>query len=815
MKKLIAVLTTWACLALMFANAQTPGAKISGRVADEAKKPVDAATVVLTNAKDSSAVKTVLSNPDGSFAFENQKPGAYCIIVTSIGYRNYKSAAFSYTGQSIKLPAVVLIQTSKALNEVSVTAPKDVVEQKIDRTVVNVSSMIGSTGANVLEILERMPGVIVDEEGNITFKGKTGVMVMIDDKPTYLSGDNLANYLKAMPASQLDQIELMDNPPAKYDAAGNAGVINIKTKKSKAKGFNGSFAASVGDAHYWRTLESMSLNYHVNKVNLFANLGYGINDNYRRLDLTRTYLDANGNPTSSYTEVAIFHPVSYNPNLKFGMDYYVSPKTTIGFVLTGMLSTGHNFNPVNSALKDNNGVVDSSVVATNYTESKFYNSGINLNADHQFGIAGQDISFNLDYLNYYSNRDQSFPSNVYNGSGILGSSQYIIDNLPATVNIYAAKTDYTRPLNNKAKIEAGLKTSYVSTDNSANYFNVINNVTTVDNNNTNRFIYQENINAAYISFNQDFKRFSVKAGVRAENTYVYGHQLGNAQSPDSSFTQHYTNLFPTTYLLYKLDTAGKHTLKVSYGRRIDRPYYQDLNPFITIVDKYSAFEGNPFLKPQFASEYELTYSYKSIFSTQLTYHHITDYQVENDFEKGAVFYATTSNLGSRPQFGINASLNLSPFKWWSFNFYTEVVNNTYKGQLISSSVNVNATYFYFNDNNQFVFPNGWSAEMSTFYLSPSQDSQFSHRYREQTNIGLQKKILKNKGAIKLSARDIFRANFSAGMINGVPNTAIAYHNDNANRSATLAFTYSFGSTKDNPKKRNTGGASDEADRVRN
>jgi len=348
----MALTAIWLCLALNFAYAQAPTGKISGMVTDNAKQPVDAATVVLLSANDSSVVKNLLTNANGSFAFTNIKSGKYQVKVTYIGYQNYKGAAFILSqGQTINLPAITINSNTKALKQVEVESQKAFVEQKIDRTVVNVGASITNVGANALEALEKAPGIIVDDNGTITFKGKSGVMVLIDDRPTYLSGDDLANYLRAMPASQLDQIELMSNPPAKYDASGNAGIINIKTKKTKIKGFNGSVSVSAGDAKYWRTLESMNLNYHVDKINLFANVGYGIQNNYRKLDLTRTYLDANNNPTSLYTEQALFYPTSYNPNLKFGMDYYLSSKTTLGFVLTGALSLGHNNNPVNIPLK--------------------------------------------------------------------------------------------------------------------------------------------------------------------------------------------------------------------------------------------------------------------------------------------------------------------------------------------------------------------------------------------------------------------------------------------------------------------------------
>lgn len=224
--------------------------------------------------------------------------------------------------------------------------------------------------------------------------------------------------------------------------------------------------------------------------------------------------------------------------------------------------------------------------------------------------------------------------------------------------------------------------------------------------------------------------------------------------------------------------------------------------------------GNPFLKPQYSTNYELMYSYKSAFSIGFDYNYISDYQVEYDGQKGNIFYATTVNLGHREHMAIELNLALSPVKWWNFNLNSELDFNTYQGQLPGSFLNVKTTYLYLYDNNQFNLSHGWSAELSVFYLSPSVDAQFTHIVREQTNIGLQKKILKNKGSVKLGARDIFRGNFSGGYITNVPGVIATYHNDNANRSVTLGFTYNFGSNN-NTKKRDTGSADSEAGRVRN
>jgi outer membrane receptor protein involved in Fe transport len=814
--KIFAFLSAWLCFALNVAHAQATTGKISGLVREAGGEPAIAATVKLSGLSDTSVVKSTQTDIAGRFTFNDLKPGDFVVEVTAVGFKGHRSGPIRLDGTSAAadLPVITLQKDAVNLQQVEIAAQRDVIEQKVDRTVVNLGASISSTGASALEVLERMPGVLVDQSGNITFKGKTGVMVMIDDKPTYLSGENLGNYLKSIPASQLEAIELMPNPPARYDAAGNAGVINIKTKKSRAAGFNGTINASGGKAAYPFTNESLALNYRTGKFNFFANAAYDVRNQYRRLDLVRRYFDANGLPTGSYTEEAFFHPLNYNPSLKLGVDYDLSRKTTLGIVLSGNINTGTNPNPVTSTLRNAAGAIDSVIIADNNTKSKFKNGGINLNMLHRFDSLGRTLSFDLNYLGYDNRRTQSFQNTSYNKFGVPGGSQHIIDTLPTRISIYTAKADYSHPLRGKATLSTGIKTSYVNTDNAAYYYNVAGDKQTVDEGRTNRFLYKEAIQAVYLNFNKEWKRLSFQSGLRMEYTDARGHQLGNSKGADSSFVNRYASLFPTAYVQYKLDTAGSHSVRASFGRRIDRPYYQDLNPFVVILDKYSAFVGNPFLRPQYSNNYELTYNYKKLISVSMVYSLLTGYQVEHDYQQGDIFFASSINLGTAISKGVNANLTFAPAKWWNFSLYAQVYRNSFEGQLKNAYLDVARTFFYSTTTSQLVFGKGWSGEFTAFYQSKSMWGQFATQARKQVNIGIQKKVLNNKGAIKLSARDIFRSNFSAGDITNLGNANATYRNDNANRNVILGFSYNFGSSAKNQRKRDTG-AEAEAGRAGN
>ena len=811
----LAFLATCVCICIHPALAQTQAGRISGLINDNSGHPVAGASVSLLIAKDSSAVTILSANADGSFIFQNLKDNTYIIQLTYTGFKNFLSDNITISGENkISLPPFVMQLADKSLKTVTVTAQRSYIQQKIDRTVINVGELISNTGTNALEVLEKTPGVQVDADGNITFKGKSGVLVMIDDKPTYLSAANLVTYLRSLPATALDQIELMDNPPAKYDAAGNAGVINIKTKKNTIKGFNAVASADFAQGVYSRMSESLHLNYRVNKVNLFANLSYNAQRTFRKLEIDRDYINGSGNGTYSLKDISYFRPTSYNTNIKAGMDFFSSRKTTFGIVYTGDFSPDHDHSPVYSLLYGAAGQLDSTIQTLNTSKNNFSSNGINLNYTHKFDSLGRQFSFDLDFIRDVSKSNQVFVNNTYLPDGSVTNSTILTDNLPSYIDIYSAKADYAHPLTGKAKMEAGIKSSYVNTDNAANYFNVVNGNSTIDYNNTNRFLYKENINAAYINVNKDFGRVSIQTGLRAENTNGNGNQLGNAQHADSSFINHYTDLFPTAYVSYKLDTSGNYVLVASYGRRIGRPNYGSLNPFTFFVDDFTRFSGNPFLKPQFTNNYKLAYSFKSLFTVALLYDYTSDVQGETINRDSNVFISTQGNIGHLKTIDLSVTTHFQLTKWWMVNLYLEVYNNTYEGAFYTGYIHNSGNTFAMNGNMQFTLAPTWSGEISGFYNTGGTYGQFITFPRGMLNAAIQKKVFSNKGTIKCSVRDILHSLKPSGNITDIENATATFQNTLDNQVATLAFTYSFGkSGKNIPQKRETGGADSEQGRT--
>lgn len=600
-------------------TAQVVNGNISGTVNDASEKGQEAATISLLTANDSSLVHMCVSDKAGNFRFTSIGEGKYLVSVSAVGYSKGYSKTFTIdvTNPSIHLNPVKLREIAKDLSAVTVVGRKQLIEQKIDRTVVNVDGAVTNVGASALEVLEKSPGITVDKDGNISLKGKQGVMVMIDGKPSYLSGAELVNLLRNMNANQLDQIEIMTNPPAKYDAAGNSGIINIKTKKIKMQGFNGSLTAGFSQGKYSKTNNSINMNYRTGKMNAFLNVSYNKNNGFQGLDILRRYRNIDGKSIDAIFEQASFiRTTNENRNLKAGMDFFLTDKTTVGFVASGFIAP-EVYNGTNTSyLKNGSHVVDSIVFSLGNNNDRWKNGSINLNFRHQFDSAGRELTADVDYVTYTSNNNQHYINSSFKPDWTKKNQEELKGILPININIYSAKTDYTHQFKG-LKMDAGLKVSYVNTDNVANYFNLRVGQWMPDYNKTNNFQYTENINAAYININRQIKKWGVQAGLRYENTNYTGKQKGNPQRKDSSFSRSYDSWFPTVYLSYAADKNNQFGLNV--GRRIDRPAYQDLNPFLFFLDNYTYQSGNPYLKPQFSNNIELSHTFKGFLTTTVNY----------------------------------------------------------------------------------------------------------------------------------------------------------------------------------------------------
>lgn len=815
MKTLIIFLTTILLGISLISHSQSANGKVKGAVIDGDTKTIKSATIVLLKAKDSTIIRMGVADETGKFSFDDVPDGKYLVSVSAVGHQNGFSETFEVNGSHsiVNLKTIELVKQEKSLATVVIVTKKPLIEQKIDRTIVNVDASVTNVGNSALEVLEKAPGISVDKDGNISLKGKSGVQIYIDGRPSYLGGADLANLLRSMSSSQLEQIEIMTNPPAKYDAAGNSGVINIKTKKNKQFGYNGSLTSGYTQGIYARFNESLNFNFRTSKVNLFSNLNFSHNDRRQILEVNRNFRDANTKDLlSEFVQTSTMKTSNTFYSAKIGLDYFATKKTTLGIVVNGYSNPSLWRSTTPSFIYDPTGTLISQTKAFSENNQKWKNFSSNLNFRTVFDSTGQEISGDLDYIQYRTTATQPLISWYYDNTGnLLKPQDTLMGNLPQDITIYSGKIDYVLPLKRGAKLEAGIKSSYVKTDNDAEYDSLQNGQVVHDTNRSNHFVYEENINAAYVNYTKPLsKKWTGQFGLRLENTNAKGNQLTTGQK----FTRKYTQLFPTAFLQYVADE--KNQFVVNYGRRVNRPNYEDLNPFIHFLDRYTFEQGNPDLAPQFSHNIELTHTYNGFLSTTLNYSSTKDI-IQQVFEQNTVTketYIRKANIASMHQFGIALSANKQVTKWWSGNVYVNVFNNRIKGIVNNDYVSVGVTAMLVQLQQQFKWGKGWGAELSGMYLSNALEGVIFINPLTQINAGFSKQVLKNKGTLRLGFRDIFKGMNVKGY-SKYGNVDIQFRNAQDSRSVSLSFTWRFnkGKLKANAGRKE-GGASEEQNRVK-
>jgi len=788
--------------------ARKEGNTVTGKVTDNEQRAVASANVVLVEGQDK-LVKAALTDEQGVFVLENIPAGEYVLKVTMLGYETYSSGKIAVAGNTV-VPDITVTAKSTTLNEVAVRAQKPFIEVKADKIIVNVENSIISAGSSAMEVLQRSPGVMVDNNDNISLKGKQGVMIWMNGKQTPMSGQDLANVLKSMPANSIDRIEIISNPGARYDAAGSAGIINIITKKDQRLGVNGSVNLSYGQGVYPKYSGGASLNYRNKKLTAFVSYNYAKRIWFNHLMLNRQFLDTNDQQTSRLDQDnnAVFDFKNHMANA--GLDYTLSSKTTIGISVSGITNSFSPKADNKSNRRFANDEIEYWFFTTGRHENAYYNYAGNGYMRHVFDTTGKELAIDLDYAAFGNQSNQNFTTIYRNPNGTENRpDEALSSDLTGLTQIRSVKADLTLPLEKKLRVETGVKSSYVTADNEPIFY--VNNSTTPDPLRTNHFIYNENINAAYLNTNKEWEQFGVQVGLRLENTNIKLEQ--RAINQPSTNTYSYTQLFPSFAVQYHMTPI--HDIGVTLSRRIERPNYQQLNPFRHYIDATTYREGYPYLNPASFYSVELSHTYKQRFLTTITYGInkgiITEVIQPSDNEKN-VTVQTNKNLDRMLFVGLSGAYPFQVTKWWNNVTNYNIYYARYEGNIANTPLNNGRPTFDFNTTNTFILPRNFSAELGGFYQARQIYGYMDVQPVWMLNMGVQKNFLDKRATLRLNVQDLFWTGYpsATSVFTGYKESFTA---ERETRQVTVAFTYRFGKKTVAPTRRRSGGAEEEKRRA--
>ncbi|MBS1646683.1 MAG: TonB-dependent receptor [Bacteroidetes bacterium] len=763
---------------------------IEGQISDTKAEAVPFCPIAVLNATGSTISKGTVTNEDGKFTVENLKAGYYLLKISYVGYIDTVISIGAIDSFSkIKIAPIILKSSSVKLNEIAVTAMKKPMEFKNGNVTVNIDGSPMAIGNSVYDLLMRLPGVIVTN-GVISIQGKSGVRVMIDDRVQQLSGEALMAVLKSMSASHISKIEILKNPPAKYDAAGNAGIINIITKKISITGFSGSANFSNQQGFYDIMMGGVTLNYKAKKCAFFS--GININTEGTNRVNKKTRVMTNNGVTTTFNEISSNHESGPVANIFVGADWYVNSKNTIGIRVEDIPGNVKNVRTGTDQITDN---------SLGYNQLNF-NSEIknpwnyvytNVNAEHLFDTVGTKLKFNGDVYSPYNDIYPSTYQNNFFNSGVALPSTNFRNTNTIHLNTFIARLDFEKKIFKTISLETGVKGSF-NNMNSIYKLENLNNTTgqyTTDTNYTNTFTYRDQILAGYVNLQKQVKKVALQAGLRAENTSIQTLSITSG----IAYKRQYFNLFPTASVSYSKN--DKHTFQLSFSRRIDRPDYNNFNPYRQFYGNILSYGiGNPFLYPQFTNNYEISHNYKGIVGGSFAYSRTTNvimgYNLQNDSTK--INEGKIGNLHSLETYALSVFFSKDVIKWWTLSVSATGYYFKYAGSLDGIDYTRGAPSGYGNISNTINLPKGFKTEISGFYIAPWLSGSNETKSRWAANFAVKKSFLKDKLNVSIGVNDLF---FTMGLrtINYIPGQTFNVNLTMDTRRFVVGATYNFGKVK--------------------
>ena len=801
MKKILLLLFTGICICT---HAQYT---ITGEVKDAKDNgSIPYATVALMR-PDSTVITGVITDDNGKFQLNKVMEGNYLLQVSFLGYEKaYRSVGVPSQSD---LGEILLSESENSLGEVVITGSRPLLVNKTDRYIVNVSGNIQSAGRNSLDVLRNTPGLLVDQQGNISALGKT-VAVWIDGRPSRMTGEQLRSFLSSMQGNEIDRIEVITNPSSRYDAEGIGGIIDIRTKKGLELGVNGTLTAGFQQGRKDKENAGIELNWRREKFNLSGNYTASLRNNWEKISQVNVMQTPTGAYTFDQTSVLETSKRPVNHQLRAGFDYFINANNMLGFIVKSYYDneTRSNLFGTTHISPLYNGV--------SYSESdnmqKGSGDGVQLNMNYQsiFKKPGQRLNFDLDYARFSSQSLQNTTNRYYNPSGLQEDTpEQLRHEEPRIIDVYSAKIDYRQPLWENARMETGAKVSQSKTDADMKFDVFIKDRWQADVNRTNRFVYSEQIDAAYLNINQQLgETINLQAGLRGEYTQSEGEQKTINERNDTT----YFNLFPTMYVNWQ--ASDKHNFGLSYSRRLSRPNYESLNTFEVALDAYSFFVGNPNLTPSYTHNIELSYMFGQTLMTRIGYSHTTDLIMRTPIEDATTHrYGTTySNFGKSRNWQAMIYYSKSIVKRWTANLslmgmYLTNTSDETSGEFVNKGGSLIAQL-----SNNLTITSSLSAEVTGLYVSGMRQGYFVIQPQGNLSIGLRQMLFKNKLSLSLNIEDILYTSKDKGRAQ-YEKVDYYMHYTRDSRYASLTLRYNFGSSTVKAARNKTTGIESEAKRA--
>ncbi|GAB5553472.1 MAG: outer membrane beta-barrel family protein [Saprospiraceae bacterium] len=791
---------------LVFTSIQLIGqtASVRGTVIS-AEGVLDYATVIVHAQADSTIVKVGATNESGQYRIPGLSAGTYFLEVSYVGLNTALTETFTLTSTALKLEPITLQAQSAEIASVEVIAKRPMIEVLADKTVFNVENTLNATGTDGFELLRKAPGVIVDNNNNIIVDGKTGVQIFINGKPSILAGDDLVNYLRSLQSSDIAAVEIITQPSSKYDAAGNAGIINIRLKKDKRLGTNGSLNAGYAYGQNSRYNGSLSLNKRTKSSNLYGNYSGSTGTTFSFINLDRTQFGVRYDSESETLSDNTAH------NFKIGYDWFPDDKHTFGVLVDANLfsNTGEGFTNT-PIIPLNTGNLSQTLVSNSNTRGDNQNLNGNLNYRFQDTL-GHELTFDLDYGIYSRDQNNFQPNRYLDGrtDAVLFERNYRMIT-PTNIDIFSAKLDYSQDALG-GKLALGGRISLVETDNDFRFFNVTDGSDFFDDTRSNRFLYTEQINAAYVNYNRKWEKWNIQLGLRAEQTISEGDLISAQSTPEDNVRRNYLNFFPSGGLTYTPSYTSSWAL--TYSRRIQRPTYQSLNPFESQIDELSFSRGNPFLQPQYTDNIKLSHTYKYRLTTSLSYSKINDFfaKVTETLGEDRNFIMSR-NIANQEIWNVGVSYPFEVKKWWSVYLSLNAFHAAYEGN-DDNFIAIDQSTLSFYGQNSFKLPAGFSFELSGWYSSPSVWSgTYLTKSMGSLDFAVQKKLMDDQLTVRVSMSDIlFTSPWEADMRFG--DLYIDGTGGWESRQVRVNISYAFGNQNVKKARNRKTGSEDEKSRL--